>query len=96
MKLKVTEKHIREGVKGDPSCCPIAKAILEQYPEYHEVRVGMYSVELIQKGVTVNEIYHPDLEDFVDSFDMGEQVEPFEVDFRPAGYRGCLKCLMFG
>lgn len=77
MKVKVTKKHIKKGKRGQPTGCPIALALKEQYglkrPRVHgdQVHFPGKSCDLPDKASF-----------FIQQFDSGEKVVPFEFSIR--------------
>lgn len=47
--IKVTQKHINEGLAGSCRFCPIAIAVKEIFPE-HDVRVGTRHIRFADTG----------------------------------------------
>ncbi len=75
MKIKVTQEHIERGRPKSDWACPIACALHEQRPTF-EVSVGCYKT-LINK---VMYALPAKARDFIDDFDSGKPVTPFEFE----------------
>lgn len=89
MKISVTQEHISAGKKEDCQKCPIALAIIEVLPDTHvSVFADLKSVcnapaQFRDAYVRINgeARYLPrEASDFIDSFDCGRPVVPFEFD----------------
>ena len=50
---------------------------------YSFCKVGINSVELLQNGMVVEEVTCDELDSFVQEFDNGGHVVPFETEFTP-------------
>jgi hypothetical protein len=80
--IRVTADHIARGAPRNPSACPVALAIKGQIP-------GIYAIEVEVSDVTIRPTLAfrwwtcvpPDsAADFINAFDAGEPVEPFEFE----------------
>lgn len=75
MKIKVTEKDIKYGEERCPGTCPIARAINRELPGQDVMvfksicEINHYEYELPPRAY-----------DFIEQFDAGLPVEPFEFD----------------
>ena len=71
IKVKVTKKHIKCGVKGNEYLCPIARAVRALGYK----RVSVDSVSIITRNQTFSVPYQAG--DFIWDFDKGQKVRPF-------------------
>jgi hypothetical protein len=79
MKIKVTQEHINSGVQINTRMCPIALAIHETFPNIKKVEVGCDNVEIFfNDGAWESYTLPLEAEKFVDWFDQGGMVRPFE------------------
>lgn len=83
--IRVTAEHIEEGIPQDCEDCPIALAIVEQWDgpiNHHDIAVDNREVLVIQRHRGGQRSFTaqlpPEAMRFVQSFDDGYQVEPFE------------------
>lgn len=81
MLVRVKQEHIDNGVRGDYLSCPIALAIKEATGA-EQVNVDDYAIEW---GNRVGQFWKMEgmnpsmnLQVFMDNFDVGNPVEPFE------------------
>jgi hypothetical protein len=84
--LKVTAEHISRGVPGNRCKCPVALALKVLFPDATTVEVD--SVRLVAAGDSGELLYRPTpalVRDFVNDFDMGHKVEPFEYPLSVPG-----------
>lgn len=81
MQIRVTEKHIKEGIKGSCKSCPIAVAVLETVGDAKAVNVGG-SVAFIYDEDWVRQTSPLPLEaeTFISEFDQGFKVKPFTFE----------------
>lgn len=86
MKIKVTEKHIGEGLAGNAKHCPIALAGLEAIEGATRVRVGFSTMNVQIKGSDRQKFLDLPYEakTFVRRFDNGDPVKPFEFEIEVA------------
>lgn len=82
MKIKVSAQDIKDGVKDDPFCCPIALAANRTHGL---ILPGVNDTYLWHRQVLDNDlpIYHhlpQEAKNFVDWFDRGLKVDPFEFE----------------
>ena len=73
IEVKVTETHIRNGVKGDAGCCAIALALQEKFPGK--------SIEVDGESACVGDdrfCLPAEAEAFIINFDAGTPVDPIE------------------
>ena len=75
MKIKVTQEHIERGVVKDCDVCPVALAMQEAM-EDDKVRVFSTYIETSEG----NYITPESVGDFIDNFDEGLPVKPFEFE----------------
>jgi hypothetical protein len=82
VRVKVTEEHIKAGVRCCGNRCPIALAILEQAPDFAGASVGNGIVSLWRDPPAAWAFAALDREAyrFLRYFDGGLPVEPFEFD----------------
>ena len=80
MKVKVTERDIKNGQRGSDSHCPIALALRRQ--THKKVSVMYTNCYIKNKPVRPMDRYHiPDIAaDFIGKFDHCEEVQPFEFE----------------
>lgn len=80
--IRVTAEHIEQGERNNPMACPIALAIIEQH--WREAEVDVIDGHAYASGDSVGpaDYLKADLsdeaDDFVNAFDKGEAVQPFE------------------
>lgn len=76
MKIKVTRKHIEDGVRHTADRCPIALALKDfGFATYGMVRVNLGSIEVC--GATVSTPRKA--RQFITAFDKGKKVRPFTL-----------------
>lgn len=75
--LNVTQDHINRGKRQDCSACPIALALMDQFPGA-EVEVSGVGI-LIKKRLKDYKKYwsNPETAKFISTFDYGFPVKPF-------------------
>ena len=77
MKIKVTEEHIHEGIKGSCRNCPVALAFWDAGMVDVRVGAGMVDWYDAAPGMGFLEAKLPEhVQEFVGQFDHGEEVEP--------------------
>ncbi len=78
MRIKVTEDHIRRGVRGENTCCPIALAIQEATgnQEWHVGGLACWRTSNFDKNVELP----IEATKFISRFDVNKSVQPFEFD----------------
>lgn len=82
--VPITKKHIEEGLKGDEHSCPIAKAVIEKLQaNTRQVSIGGNGAYRIA-GKSYES---PNADTFVENFDQGDPVKPFNVKFRITQYQ---------
>ena len=79
MEIDVTQEHIDNGKRKDPSFCPVALACKEQID--HVAHIEAYPSKISMVGLT-KKYYKHDATDFMVSFDRGEKVRPRTVNLR--------------
>lgn len=93
MRIRVTQLDITRGVTGQPTTCPIARAVKRAYNWNREVQVGVSSFSVSPAGdFDGEESQSFDLpakaQDFISSFDSvganPDYVEPFSFPVRRA------------
>lgn len=75
--IKVTEECIKNGIQGNPQSCPIAWALKDIFVEDYGVTndyIRIFESESGSKYCAVP----PEVTNFVDDFDDGKPVQPFE------------------
>ena len=84
MRIKVTQKNIDKGYRGSCDTCPLALALKEAIPTARLVSVGTESIGFTREGQSRWKIIKlpPQARFFVDDFDAGKPVKPFEFDLR--------------
>lgn len=85
MRVRVTRKHITNGCRDDQTSCPIALALIDLGCTFasEEEGVNFSEVKFIdKKGHDWNVDLPQDAIDFVDAFDLGEVVKPFEFTLK--------------
>ena len=75
--LTVTEQHIKDGVPGCPSKCPIALSMLAA--GYRDVYIGDTELHYWSGTDMVRQLTLP-MRSFVSSFDQRSAVIPFEFE----------------
>lgn len=84
IRINVTAKDIKEGVRRSSKCCPVARATLRCFSEVRlDINVYCGKIEiardnyisLTKKGFNII----PKIEKFVDDFDEGRPVKPFRL-----------------
>jgi hypothetical protein len=83
MIIKVEQRHIDKGVRSNCEACPIALAVLEQYPDAHAVTVDDDIVAGIDEFDAEHCVrFHMSTAalDFMCDFDEGRAVKPFEFE----------------
>lgn len=78
MIVKVTQRHINNGVQIIPDRCPVARAIRAVVKRSVDVQVGSWDVSLEYKGKIINRKLRQKARDFIQAFDIGEEVQPIE------------------
>lgn len=78
MRVCVSQENIDDGAHGDGMYCPIANAFQDIGAVFVDVH-GCVSVEF-DGGVLMEGDLPLAACDFIDAFDWGEAVEPFEFD----------------
>lgn len=76
MRVKVTQKHIKNGKNGDREFCPIALALMDK---------GSQCVTVLHKSCYLNgHSYRLPIvaREFILKFDRDQKVEPFEFNIR--------------
>lgn len=79
LKIKVSRVHIKKGKKGSTKSCPIARAIRS---------LGYKNIAVSSCDIQINDhVYDiPDkVSDFIEQFDDGKEVKPFEFTARQYG-----------
>lgn len=84
MKIKITNKHIKKGRKGEPRLCPIALAIKEQVKniDRNTIMILYASANFAIKGKEVHKDLPKKATKFIHAFDSGEEVKPFEFNLK--------------
>ncbi len=77
MKIKLTQSHIDAGVKGDCGSCPVALAVMEATGAKE---AGVAGGSMWIEGYRLITSTPAAIRDFIDAFDAGRPVEPFEFD----------------
>lgn len=86
LKLKVTKEHIEKGEREDETSCPIALALMEctiygQKIIRAVVNSGSSIACRTENGYDYKVVgFDPDIATFIDAFDLGDDVEPFEKE----------------
>lgn len=80
MKIFVTGQHIQKGKRGTLRSCPIARALKDA--GFTHVEVGSDGVRV--DGIDLDPPFPPKVRRFVNQFDNGDVVEPF--DFPLTGF----------
>lgn len=79
MRIKVTERHIDDGMVACSWGCPVALAIEDQ-EGVHGVQVGLATAEWRKAGNVCFGGLPGNATDFIRAFDDEEPVSPFEFD----------------
>lgn len=78
IKIQVTEEDISRGLKGDCHKCPIA---LAAYKVLGDIFQGVTRDTIYYKrGDLIKGFYSNKIKQFVEDFDNGRKVEPFEFE----------------
>lgn len=81
MKIKVTEKHIANGLRDDCTNCAVALAMKEALPKFNQIYVGTRGATGHSRGwIAFHKPLPEEVTEFIISFDRGESVEPFEFE----------------
>ena len=81
MKVKVTEEHIDEGVKGCPRNCPVALAFWDAGAVDVRIGAGRADWRMSNDDLRAVSAKLPErVQEFVGQFDHGEEVEPLEFE----------------
>lgn len=75
VKVKVTQAHINEGKKHEPSSCPIALAITDATGE--QWCAGTTYVRRCTQQLELGIRLPPSVMAFIETFDLGQPVKPF-------------------
>lgn len=83
MRIRVTQKHIQDGEAGETGRCPIALALSEA--GMFCPSVGSFGIYLNSEGKIGDDrerhVFLPrEAQDFVENFDDGSGVDPFEFN----------------
>ena len=78
VRVQVTQQDIDDGKAGEAYRCPVALAARRAFPRQH-VRVYAPCIMLIESGYPTFDL-PSEARRFVDRFDGGVHVEPFEFD----------------
>jgi len=77
LEVTVTQDDIDKGVRGQPGCCPIARALARTCPRIH-ASVGDRTADLYADGEWLYETDLPrEAKAFVAAFDAEKPVAPF-------------------
>jgi len=86
MKLEITREHIKEGIPGEPSWCPIACAIAEKYSVPNSW-VGVEGSDSIFISTTdywldldISDKDKQTINDFIDAFDFIEDKSGKDIE----------------
>jgi hypothetical protein len=77
-KIKVTEKHVENGVRSNSGYCMIAEAIKEQVPEARRVQADMNWISFTYKGYRMRCMTPNRPAAALANFDLGEAIAPFD------------------
>jgi hypothetical protein len=83
MKISVTQEHIRRGVPRRPWCCPIALALGDVLDDSHQkisVKENEIEIGQIPYVVLITRKTPEICQDFIEAFDNGDVVQPFEFE----------------
>ena len=78
MKIQVTDWHIKHGIRGSSTCCPVALAV----EEASRAMYGTCNV-LVSDIIYINHHSYPApqvVKKFIADFDEDKQVEPIEFE----------------
>lgn len=82
MRVVVTEKHIKEGLRKSRCYCPVAWALKDAFGLDCDPRVDVFGLAMVTMGVRYKT---PCIVlQFIDRFDSGGAVRPFEFELGPA------------
>ena len=88
--IRVTADHIAEGERGNPCACPVALAVRDQTGA-QIAYVDMATVAITRRNHDFEAHSPPQVSHFVDAFDHGHPVEPFEFTVTWQDGVGCLR-----
>jgi hypothetical protein len=81
MRIAVTADHIARGIPKDPRTCPVALAIRSALPSMKYISVVFSTAFLLRDSMREYEAFLPEeVVIFVDDFDNGLPVFPFEFE----------------
>lgn len=80
MIIKVTQKNIEEGKKCSRGWCPIAQAMRDKFGKDCDPRVDWHHIAL---GASTYYETPATAVQFIEDFDNGRSVEPFEFELKP-------------
>ena len=89
IQVRVVQKHIDEGKKDDPFCCPIALALREM--GYRDVAVGPDTIDIGDEQYDTPAVARAFIECF-DEWGTGLpiqfELEEIEIEYDPPGWEG--------
>lgn len=83
--IRVKAKHIKEGIKGNPWCCPIALAIKDELRSDARVYVVQERLTIDMSGTIYgcqSQKLPKEAVTFIRRFDKGNQVTEFSFDIK--------------
>lgn len=92
IRIKVTQEHIQRGLRNSACSCPIALAMAEHFGDdldHNDNVVGCGFITHYEHGTGKRTSWWapPEVERFIDKFDGGGAVSPFEFELRPERIR---------
>jgi len=85
--VRVTAGHIAKGTRSDPCACPVAHAVMDALPSPCEVDLYVGRIYIRPDAGDLVIVEQPaSVIDFIEAFDDGQPVQPFEftLDWQPA------------
>ena len=80
-RIIMEQDDLEEGIPGDHSLCPVARAVRRMYGDELRVSVGSTHVSLSKNGYEFIEFdLPPEATEFIREFDEGSELYPIEFD----------------
>ena len=86
LNVNVTQDCIDSGSTCDEATCPIALAIMTDYPEFDRIEVGAETVAFCIDGVHYMGELPIEAAGFISNFDDSNDVQPFVFQFDATVY----------
>ena len=101
MEVNVTRKHIREGLTGSFTGCPVAKAVLESLPKAERTRTAVYvaaqRIRISPFDQREDELLYANdakIRAWIVEFDRTGRVQPIRIKMELDEERGILQARM--